>query len=228
MKKNLSGSEPVKIHVDALWARLNSAPSTKSEAPPRPSSASQANAEHTKQTESANAGVNETTSDFRSSEETITIKRTYNFAGTTTTEEKLVPKDSAEARLYLASQASASKPDPDTLDLSMPRLRRPLKRPSRFDTPMANPGDLLKTTTALKTPAGAQIKSLAQLKLERGQKLNTVEKSKLDWAGYVDKEKLKDELDRAEKARGGYMDRMEFLGRSESARDEAFREGKRK
>ena len=158
----------------------------------------------------------------------ISIKRTYNFAGSTTVEEKLVPKDSAEAQHYLASQPSIPKSHSSPNSLTTTNLRRPLKRPSRFDSPIPSADDLLKTTAAIKAPATAQIKSLAELKLERGQKLNTIEKSKLDWAGYVDKEKLKDELDKAEKAKGGYLDRMEFLGRSEAARDEVLKEGRKR
>lgn len=71
-------------------------------------------------------------------------------------------------------------------------------------------------------------KSLAELKAEQGRKLNTVEKSRMDWAGYVDKERLGEELDRAGKAKGGYLDKMDFLGRSEMAREEGLREGRRK
>ena len=153
----------------------------------------------------------------------VTIKRTYNFAGTTTTEDKLVPRDSAEARLYFSSLESTKTPEPSPVT-SRPALRRPLRRPSRFDTPASQPTDLLKATAAIKAP----LKSVAELKAESGQKLNTVEKSRLDWAGYVDKEKLKDELDKAGKAKGGYLDKMDFLGRSEMARDENFREGKKR
>lgn len=152
----------------------------------------------------------------------ITIKRTYNFAGTTTTEEKLVPRDSAEARVYLSTLAPPKSPSPSA-NPSLLGLRRPLKRPSRFDVHIQNATDLSKATAAIQAP----LKSLAELKAERGQKLNTVEKSRLDWAGYVDKEKLKDELDKAEKAKGGYLDKMDFLGRTEMAREEGLREGRR-
>ena len=41
-------------------------------------------------------------------------------------------------------------------------------------------------------------------------------------------QKLKDELDMAEKAKGSYLDRMDFLGKSEQARVEGLREGRRK
>lgn len=164
----------------------------------------------------------------------ITIKRTYNFAGETTTEEKLVPRESAEARLYLSSKPDnvPKSPTPDSSITASP-VRRPLRRPSRFDDPNPAPTSLLQTTASIKshlapTAVNTAGMSAVQRKLAQGQKLNTVEKSKLDWAGYVDKEKLKDELDMADKAKGSYLDRMDFLGRSEQARDDVLREGRRK
>ena len=160
----------------------------------------------------------------------VTIKRTTTFAGTTTTEAKLVPRSSAEAQLYLSSLSSPLRSPPlapPTTDPTKPPLRRPLKRPSRFDPPSLTPApDLLKATAAIKTPLVA--KSLMELKAEQGRKLNTVEKSRMDWAGYVDQERLGEELERAGKARGGYLERMDFLGRSEIRREEGWREGRRK
>src|SRR5436190_16344395 len=40
--------------------------------------------------------------------ETVTIKRTYKFAGEVITEEKVVPKESAEAWLYLSTPDSVT------------------------------------------------------------------------------------------------------------------------
>ena len=165
----------------------------------------------------------------------ISIKRTYNFAGTTTTEEKLVPRDSAEAQLYLSSkttQNSVPKAHPLSRPTSDKPLRRPLRRPSQFDDPSNISTTITHFNTSVKahlapTPVNNAGMGAVQKKLEQGEKLNTVEKSRLDWAGYVDKEKLKDELDMAEKAKGSYLDRMEFLGRSEQAREEGLREGRR-
>ena len=50
--------------------------------------------------------------DANKENETITIQRTYRFAGETTTETRTVPRDSAEARLYLASLTKKEKPQP--------------------------------------------------------------------------------------------------------------------
>lgn len=134
------------------------------------------------------------------SEDMITIKRTYVFAGETITEEKAVPKTSAEAQLYLQNQQDLSSGPP-----IHPPLRRPLKRKSRFEP---NPEGIVKGL-----PASAN----------KGPKLNVVEKSKLDWAGYVDKEGMQDELKNAEKAKDGYLSRTDFLGRVEAKREDELR-----
>ena len=225
--KRLGTSEAATIDVDNLWQRLASAPS-KPAAPP-PDADDPETGEN-----AAEAARNDTRPSANASTDMITIKRTYNFAGTTTTEEKLVPRESAEARLYLSTKPvkALKQPAPNTSTPSE-SIRRPLRRPSRFDDPNPAPTSLLKTTASIKshlapTAANNAGMSAVQRKLDQGQKLNTVEKSRLDWAGYVDKEKLKDELDVAEKAKGSYLDRMEFLGRSEQAREDGLREGRRR
>ena len=55
---------------------------------------------------------------------------------------------------------------------------------------------------------------------DKGPKLNTIEKSKMDWAGYVDQAGIKDELDGAEKAKEGYLGKMDFLGRVGAKRED--------
>jgi len=57
----------------------------------------------------------------------------------------------------------------------------------------------------------------------KGPKLNTVEKSRLDWAQYVDEEGIKDELNVHSKAKEGYLGRMDFLGRVDANREEERR-----
>ena len=138
-------------------------------------------------------------------EDMITINRTYVFAGETITEEKSVAKSSAEARLYLQTQQVPPAATP-----SHPPLRRPLKRKSRFEP---NPEGIVKGL-----PASAN----------KGPKLNVVEKSKLDWAGYVDKEGMQDELKVAEKAKDGYLSRTDFLGRMEAKREDELKNAKSK
>ena len=125
----------------------------------------------------------------------ITIKRTYKFAGEIHTEEKTVPRSSAEARLWLAQQSSR----PQARDAEGRVVHRPLRKVSRFD-PNFNNLDSFKggwTAEGKKGPAGP--------------KLNVVEKSKMDWASHVDAQGLKEELDDHARAKEGYLNRMDFL-----------------
>lgn len=134
----------------------------------------------------------------------VAIKRTYEFAGETITEEKLVPKASAEARLYFQSEQNNLPKQPK------PPLRRPKKRASMFEP----------------NPAGT-VKGLLSTD-GKGMKLNTIEKSKLDWAGYVDKEGIADDLDEHSRAKEGYLGRMEFLGRVEAKKEEDLKSARKK
>lgn len=141
----------------------------------------------------------------------IRIKRTYNFAGRVHTEEKLVHRDSAEAKLYLASQA----PDAPAEEPAAKRVTRKAFR-SVFE-PLTDP---LPQRADLNLGMAARIKAGKEA---QAKKLNTVEKSRMDWAGYVDKEGIKDELELAGKSKDSYTAREDFLARSEAKRDEDSR-----
>ena len=124
------------------------------------------------------------------SEPTIKIKRKIEFAGQIQEEEREVPASSAEAKLYLEEQNRTNAgPTP------RPGLRRPTKRKSAFDKPLdANHQD-------------------------KGKKLTTLEKSKLDWAAQVDREGLSEELQEHSRGKGDYLGRMSFLDRMNSKRE---------
>lgn len=139
-------------------------------------------------------------------EDTILIKRTYTFAGKLHTEEKLVPRSSAEAKLYLSEN-----PDPSTLDATPAKRTTKKSFRSRFE-PV---GELL--------PQRADLNLTVQARREAAKKLNVVEKSRMDWAGYVDKEGIKDELELAGRSKQSYNAREEFLARSEAKRDDDAR-----
>lgn len=154
------------------------------------------------------------------SEDMIKIKRTYKFAGEIHTEEKMVPRDSAEAKLYLA-ETTGEKAAHDSADGSQTEtvvitLRRPLRKVSRFDP---NPTGIIRKSWE-KQPARAISRDTEDPK---GPKINTVEKSRLDWAQYVDEAGIKDELNVHSKAKEGYLGRMDFLGRVDAKREEERR-----
>lgn len=133
-------------------------------------------------------------------EEQILISRKYEFAGEVMQEKKWVPKSSAEAQEYLKNSSitknnkpfSANKVAVNERGL---KLRRPLKRTPILEQIIAG---------ALKP------------------KLTTLEKSKLDWATYIDKEGINEELVLHNK--DGYLAKQDFLNRVETFKDDKYRE----
>ena len=171
-------------------------------------------------------------------ETTITIPHTYTFAGETHTSTKTVPISSAAARAYLASTTDQPKPPTPATKSVGPTLRRPLARkgllepnpsrqintrgplPPRTDLPFSIGGN--STAPAAIEKAGLLGKG-KENKLDRGEKLNTVEKSKLDWEAEVERAGMREELERAEKSGGSYLGRVEFLRRVEGENEERAR-----
>jgi hypothetical protein len=141
--------------------------------------------------------------------EMITIKRTYKFAGEVHTEVKSVPRDSAEAKLWLAQQ-SESAPN---LDAEGKIIHRPLRKFSRFDPNHSNL-DAFKGSWTLTQKAAA------------GPKLNVVEKSKMDWAVHVDAEGLQEELSEHAKSKHSYLHQADFLRSVSQRKDDAAREAR--
>lgn len=150
-----------------------------------------------------NTSVDDKGSSAASAQTMITIKRTYEFAGEKMEEEKVVPASSEEAKLFLQEQARASVPAPAP---NTAGLRRPKKRASMFD------------------PSSSAVQSA----LNKGPKLNTLEKSKIDWATHVDKEGISAELDEQRRAKGNYLSRMDFLSRSDAIREDETKISKTK
>ncbi|KAF5024004.1 hypothetical protein F66182_3950 [Fusarium sp. NRRL 66182] len=207
-RKYATNNDPVTVDVDALWAQMTSGTPAvgnrvgqAGEIDATPNSVVK-EGERTPQTTSTSA------SDDPSG--MIHIRRTYNFAGRVHTEEKLVPRDSAEAKLYLASQgqdASTSSPE---------------KRATRkaFRSAFEPHTDIQPQRSDLNLGMAARIKAGKEA---QAKKLNVVEKSRMDWAGYVDKEGIKDELNLAGKSKDSYMAREDFLAKSEALREEESR-----
>ncbi|UNI14212.1 swr complex subunit [Purpureocillium takamizusanense] len=197
---------PVTIDVDAVWQQMMSGKTVQSAT----TTASQP--------DDSKAGVNGTAGDDQiaqpdgDSSDTIRIKRTYNFAGRVHAEEKVVARDSAEAKLYLASQSQDGPP----LDVSPTKRATKKAFRSAFE-PIVDAG-LGRTDLNLGVTARLQAAKEAQAK-----KLNTVEKSRMDWAGFVDKEGIQDELELASKSKGSYGAREAFLARSEARREDEAR-----
>ncbi|PNH45818.1 hypothetical protein VD0004_g2158 [Verticillium dahliae] len=200
---------PVTVDVDALWAQMLSG--TPAPAAPRVEAA---DAMDVDAPSAARAAPEAETDDPSSS--MIRIKRTYNFAGKVHTEEKLVPRDSAEAKLHLAAQGDVLAPTSASDERDAPRVLRRAFR-SAFEPVV----DVLAPTRGdLNLGVTVRIRARDERDAQEAKKLNTVEKSRMDWAGYVDKEGLKDELELAGRSKDSYAGRQDFLARSEALREE--------
>lgn len=143
------------------------------------------------------------------SNEKIKIKRKYEFAGEIVVEDKWVDRESAEAREYLNSiknnpnekvetQEGDDKPEQKSNDVGK-KLRIKRKRPPLLEGIISG---------AIKP------------------KFNTLEKSKLDFAQFVDKEGIDDELRQHNK--NGYLEKQDFLSRVEFFKDTQIKEMRKK
>lgn len=201
------------VDVDALWASMTAEPviPTKQQLQVNPQDENGDGSTVTGGTGPSNAQKDGDPSEM------IKIKRTYNFAGKVHTEEKLVQRDSAEARLYLASQGEDA--DAAAAELDQPDKRMPRKAfRSSFEPVAANAAE-----QGQRADLNLGMAVRLQARQDKAKKLNTVEKSRMDWAGFVDKEGIKDELALAGRAKGAFADRQDFLARSEARREEEAR-----
>ena len=194
-KNRLASVKGSTIDVNKLWEDMNRPDSVDTHVEP---SRPQATADAMRSTEPLPPQADHNSSNKENDPglvEMITIKRTYKFAGEVHTEEKVVPKSSAEARLWLSQQSSK----PQAKDAEGRTVHRPLRKISRFDPNFSNIESFKGAWTANGKKEAA------------GPKLNVVEKSKMDWASHVDAQGLKEELDEHAKAKESYLNRTDFL-----------------
>ncbi|KAK3692076.1 bucentaur or craniofacial development-domain-containing protein [Podospora appendiculata] len=225
-RQTITTTGPVTIDVDALWAQMTSSSSTPSAAkpstsqqdtPPDPSStALLPQRDPTSTTTAASAATS------ADQPELIRIKRTYNFAGKVHSEEKLVARDSAEARLYLASLGEDAPPEGNEDPSAAAAAKRMPKKAFRSAFEPAT-DQALQPRADLNLGVAVRLRAREAGAAAAAKKLNTVEKSRMDWAGYVDKEGIKDELALAGKSKDSFAAREGFLARSEALREEDAR-----
>ncbi|KAK2630065.1 hypothetical protein QTJ16_000885 [Diplocarpon rosae] len=229
-RKPIANTSAATIDVDAVWQAMISA---KPNAPPpkptteqfsklspsRPSSPELKLSTPAVQNTSLESRSPSTLDDGPDSK--VMIKRTYNFAGKIHTEQKLVPRDSAEAKLFLASQPLPSATSPPPGDSPFTKPKRPLKKARRSIFEPVIEGLPQRTDLFFGTRRESDVQLLAGP--AKIKKFNTVEKSAMDWAGFVDKEGIADELDAAGKSKGAYRARQEFLARVEQKKEEDAR-----
>lgn len=217
---------PVTIDVDDLWAKMTAAPVVPSK--------TDLEQEKENQQSSGDRSPPGKGDEARGKEKMkdsdppamIKIRRTYNFAGKVHTEEKLVPRESAEAKLYLASL------DPNSAEAAAVVATivgdsddvQPKTKPRKAFRSVFEPiVEGLAQRADLNLGMAMRLQLREQAKDAKAKKLNVVEKSRMDWAGFVDKEGIKDELELAGKSKGSYVSRQDFLARVEAHREEEAR-----
>lgn len=209
-KKAAVGSGVVTVDVNQLWQLMNDPNSAIGTTPVS------SNENDPKPTEQAEEVKKAAEPQKINLDEMITIKRKYRFAGETHVEEKQVPKESREAREYLATlEGKDPNSDDAAVESEGPPLRRPLRKLSRFDP---NPNGVINKNWAKVALPKPGEKTAAQL--------NTVQKSQLDWVGYVDREGIQEELEQRGKAKEGFHGRQAFLRQTEQRREEEARQAR--
>ncbi|KAK7941166.1 SWR1-complex protein 5 [Apiospora aurea] len=221
-RKSHAMTGPVTVDVNDIWAQMMAGPVV-------PSKSATEDATNDKL---PGDGANETTEPTEASKAPpmkdatesegpamIKIKRTYNFAGKVHTEEKMVPRDSAEAKVYLDSLGPGAD-DALNADDEEPSKRQPRKAFRSIFEPVIE-GLTARGDLNLDVAARLQIREQAKAK-----KLNVVEKSRMDWAGFVDKAGIKDELQLAGKSKQSYTSRQDFLARVDAKRDDEARKAR--
>ncbi|CAK7199962.1 swr complex subunit [Sporothrix eucalyptigena] len=246
---------PVTVDVDALWSQMMGGGSN--ETKPQTDLSSLATAAmfaatardegesgdaSKKDTEDPNAPT-ATTAPSSAQSEMIKIRRIYNFAGEVHTEEKIVARDSAEAKLYLAEvgtdsveivtlDANGAEVDAKDGEDDQPKRLPPRKAFRSAFEPILDPSlvqigartDLdLGLAARLQARERTALQKQQQAAYDQAKKLTTVEKSRMDWAGFVDREGIQDELAVAGKSKGAFVDRQQFLARTEMRREEEAR-----
>ncbi|KAJ4398835.1 swr complex subunit [Didymella pomorum] len=226
-RRQLASIEGATVDVEVLWAQMMSAPLR----PVQPTRVQEARAP-----EAAPAVTQ--TNEAPIEEELLTLTKTFVFAGQNTTEEKQVPRSqldkyTADGWKPTTAVKSAEAPNAPPKKLES-RVRRPLKRPSRFDP---NPTGYVralapehqltwprKDIAPVAPPPETTIDGLK--KPEKAAKLNVVDKSRMDWSGFVDKEGIAEELQEHGKSKDNYMSRQDFLAGVEARKEEEGRRGR--
>ncbi|KAF2845935.1 BCNT-domain-containing protein [Plenodomus tracheiphilus IPT5] len=244
-RRPLARTEGATVDVDALWAQMTTAPLQ----PLRPSLPQETPAPKDKTT-TTNTAPPPTDDDDQ-----IPIRKIYTFAGQDTTEEKSIPRSHLPKYISdgwkpLGSTTTTTTPPisdpqsdlpPTTATPAKSRIRRPLRRPTRFDPNPTGyvralapehqlfwPRQHISSSTATTTAPHDQDNATTMAppdaptttKPQKATKLNVVDKSRMDWTGFVDKEGIAEELDTHGKTKEAYLGRMEFLAGVEARREE--------
>ncbi|CAD6502458.1 BgTH12-05050 [Blumeria graminis f. sp. triticale] len=133
------------------------------------------------------------------------------------------PVNSSESELQSEANSKLSMTTVTSSDSKVSFKRPPrLARRSRFEPINEN----LHPRDDLHLSIGKRSHQIERNIPEPLKKLNTVEKSAIDWSNFVDKEGISEELHAAGKSKGAYKARQEFLARVEQKKEKASRKAR--
>ncbi|GAA5999773.1 hypothetical protein JCM10207_005903 [Rhodosporidiobolus poonsookiae] len=234
-----------KTAIDDLWASFNDA-GDDPYAKPAPSASAAASSSSTGASAAA-AGAGQAKGKAKDDGGMVKIEIEYEYAGEKIAQEKLVARASAEAQAWLARYPSASAtstgkpsaapPASSTTTSSLDALFGP--SPSSSSSAPVPPPASAEVPKPAPRPAGGAPKrkaggrlaaAAAKLGVGKAAKLNTLEKSKLDWNNqcvlmsqrtrHVATTGDADDLAVARKS--GYLDQRDFLDRVEASREDEY------
>lgn len=145
----------------------------------------------------------------------IKIKRKYEYAGEIITEEKWVDAESAEAKAYISTLTNRSELETNNDAEKTNETKNELNK-DRVNDKGEKLRKVYKRQPLLEGIINGSIKP----------KFNTLEKSRVDFAKFVDSEGISDELTQHNK--NGYLEKQDFLSRVEFHRDSSMKEIRRK
>ncbi|CAG8439593.1 5374_t:CDS:2 [Funneliformis mosseae] len=181
-KESNTIDEERKSKIDALWAELNADDDDYLPIPAKPYN----NLVDNKALLNDNPFPLTNLTKVPKSTKMITITKTYKFAGDIITEHKQVPEDSEEGQAFIEEQETSETSNESSSIFSTSRTS--VKSPSTIPKSGSGGGNVDKFIKSK-----ISLEQLASLK-KKPTKLNTLEKSKMDWKKYVEQEQIVDEL----------------------------------
>ncbi|OWB57588.1 hypothetical protein B5S28_g3544 [[Candida] boidinii] len=212
------------LDINAIWNELNSKDAKIETIIPV--------INETNKTNNINESLNSGNKSSNIEPEKVKIERVYEFAGEIIKEEKWVDANSQEAKAHFNSikMNENNKPVNTTLKNNVNNNTPTLTTASSTGSSKSpsKPVNInsLPPPGFVKRPPRRKRASLIGdvINGKSNAKLSTLEKSRLDWASYVDKQKISEELRNANK--GGYLETQDFLARVDSNRDQQFKEAR--
>lgn len=206
------------VDVGALWADLNSLPVGRSAAPKVSSSEFNVTRIPSKA---------DPVSLSSHPDGLIKIKRRIEFAGVISEVEEEVLRSSKQAQRYLEENPEDSQVG-SSRQSRKDGLRRPLRRPSLFEpNPLAIVKGVAPDKLRRRAPTRLDVLMAERhAEMERKKKIermSTVQKSALDWRGFVTDQGYGEELDEYGKSKMGFLAREHFLDKVHGANEDARR-----